>query len=59
MCGLKCKTTTVKKILKKHGIINWRAKKQPELTEEENVLKQLTWCLAWRGLTAEEWGLII
>jgi hypothetical protein len=57
-CGLKCKTTTVKKILKKHGITNWRAKKRPELTED-NALKRLAWCLVWRGLTAEEWGLII
>jgi hypothetical protein len=57
-CGLICKTTIVKKILKKHGITNWRAKKRPELTEE-NALKRLVWCLAWRGLTAEEWGLIL
>jgi len=39
-CGLSYKRTTVKKILKKHGIANWRAKKRPELTEA-HVLKRL------------------
>jgi hypothetical protein len=47
-CGLRCKTTTVKKILKEHGITNWRCKKRPELTEE-HALKRLAWCLAYRG----------
>ena len=56
-CQLSCKRTTVKKILKKHGIINWRAKKRPELTEE-HALKRLAWCLAHRGWTGEEWGLV-
>jgi hypothetical protein len=56
-CSLRCKPTTVKKILKRHGICNWRAKKRPELTEA-NVLKRLAWCLAYRGWTGEEWGLI-
>jgi hypothetical protein len=32
-CNLSYKLITVKKILKKHGINNWRAKKRPELTE--------------------------
>jgi len=32
-CGLTCKRSTVKKILKRHSVINWRAKKRPELTE--------------------------
>ena len=32
-CNLSCKLITVKKILKKHSISNWRAKKRPELTE--------------------------
>jgi transposase len=55
---LKCSKTTIKRILKEHGISNWRARKRPELTEE-NALKRLAWCLTWRGLTAEEWGLIM
>jgi hypothetical protein len=56
-CGLTYKRSTVKKILKKHGIYNWRAKKRPELTEA-HALKRLAWCLAHRGWTGEEWGLI-
>jgi len=36
-CGLKCKTSTVKKILKKHGIANWKCKKRPFLTEAHAV----------------------
>jgi hypothetical protein len=44
-CGLDCKTTTVKKILKQHGIANWRCKQRPELTEA-HALKRLAWCLA-------------
>ena len=56
-CGLDCKTTTVKKILKQHGIANWRCKQRPELTEA-HALKRLAWCLVRRGWTAEGWGLI-
>jgi hypothetical protein len=56
-CNLSCKPTTVKKILKKHGISNWRAKKRPELTEA-HALARLAWCLVRKGWTAEEWGLV-
>lgn len=52
-CGLGCKTTTVKKILKQHGIANWRAKRRPFLTEA-NAAKRLTWCLERRHWTAED-----
>ena len=52
-CNLSCKPTTVKKILKKHGISNWRAKKRPELTEA-HALARLAWCLVRKGWTAEE-----
>jgi hypothetical protein len=55
--GFPGKKDTVKKILKKHGICNWRARRRPLLTEV-NAAKRLAWCLKWRGLTAEEWGLI-
>jgi hypothetical protein len=56
-CNLRCKITTIKKILKQHGICNWRAKKRPELTEA-HAAARLAWCLAHRGWTAEEWGLV-
>jgi transposase InsO family protein len=56
-CGLNCKTSTVKKILKKYGIANWKCKKRPFLTEV-HAAKRLAWCLAHRHWTAEEWGLI-
>jgi hypothetical protein len=32
-CGLRCRPTTVKTILRKYGISNWRAKRRPELIE--------------------------
>jgi hypothetical protein len=56
-CNLSYKPTTVKKILKKHSICNWRAKKRPELTEA-HALTRLAWCLVREGWTAEEWGLV-
>jgi len=56
-CNLRCKRETVKKILKRHSIANWRAKKRLELTEA-HALKRLAWALAHRGWTGEEWGLI-
>jgi hypothetical protein len=52
-CGLSYKKTTVKKILKKYSMANWRAKKRLELTEA-HALKQLAWALAHRGWTGEE-----
>ncbi|PMD31062.1 hypothetical protein L207DRAFT_537485 [Hyaloscypha variabilis F] len=52
-CGLLYRRSTVKKILKKHSICNWRAKKRPELIEA-HALNRLTWCLAYRGWTSEE-----
>ena len=39
-CGLKIKRTTIKKILKRHGIINWRARRRPFLTKA-NAVKRL------------------
>jgi hypothetical protein len=56
-CNLSCRRETVKKICKRHGITNWRCKKRPELTEE-HALKRLAWCLAHKGWTDEEWGLV-
>lgn len=55
-CGLNCSITTIKRVLKIHGISNWKARKRPELTEK-HAIKRLAWCLARRGWTAEEWGL--
>ena len=39
-CGLKIKRDTVKRILKKYGIVNWRARRRPFLTEK-NAAKRL------------------
>ena len=57
-CSLSCKKNTVKKILKEHGIKNWKCKKRPYLTQK-NANKRLAWCLAHRGRTIEEWGMIM
>jgi hypothetical protein len=57
-CGLGCRKSTVKKILAKYGIANWRAKKRPLLTEE-HAAKRLAWCLAHRDWNAEDWGMVV
>jgi hypothetical protein len=46
--------TTLKTILKKHGISNWRAKRRPELTEE-HAAKRLAWCLLRKNWGVEDW----
>ena len=46
-CNLDCKTSTIKTILKKYGIANWRAKKRLELTEAYAAAR-LAWCLVQR-----------
>jgi len=46
--------TTLKTILKKHGISNWRAKQRPELTEEV-AAKRLAWCLVRKNWGVDEW----
>ncbi|TEY26914.1 hypothetical protein BOTCAL_1163g00010 [Botryotinia calthae] len=56
--GLDCSVTTIKRILTKYGIANWRCKKRPELTPA-HAAKRLEWCLAHRGLTVEEWRLVV
>lgn len=56
--GVACSARTIKRILVDHGITNWRAKRRPLLTEL-HAAKRLAWCLAYRGWTKEEWGLIM
>jgi hypothetical protein len=56
--GVTFKKSTLKHILKGAGITNWRAKRRPALTEAV-AAKRLAWCLAHRGWTAEEWGLVV
>jgi hypothetical protein len=56
-CGLSIHRDAIKRILSRHGIINWRARRRPFLTEV-NAAKRLAWCLKWRHITVEEWGLI-
>jgi transposase len=55
-CELSIKKTTIKTILTRHGITNWRARRRPFLTEK-NTVKRLAWCLKHQGLTEEEWGM--
>jgi hypothetical protein len=47
------KKSTIKKILKKHHITNWRAKRRPELTEA-HAARRLAWCLENRHRNVEE-----
>jgi len=54
--GVEIKRDTVKRILKQHGITNWRAKRRPELTEV-HAAKRLAWCLRNRHRRPEEWGM--
>lgn len=51
--GVKISTTTIKTILKEHGIENWRAKKRPFLTEDV-VAQRLTWCIKRKDWTIED-----
>jgi hypothetical protein len=44
-CGLELCNTTLKTILSRHGISNWRAMKRPFLTEEVAKLRY-AWCKA-------------
>jgi hypothetical protein len=43
----------IKKILKKHGISNWRAKKRPFLIEEV-ARKRYLWCKARKDWTVAD-----
>jgi hypothetical protein len=43
-CGLFIKRDTIKKILKRYSIVNWRARRRLFLTKE-NTAKQLAWYL--------------
>jgi hypothetical protein len=56
--GVLCSTSTIKKILKAHGIVNRRAKRRPFLSPKV-AAKRLAWCLRHQGYTAEEWGLFM
>jgi hypothetical protein len=47
------KRDTIKRILKRHSITNWRARRRPFLTEI-NAAKRLAWYLKMRGYTYEE-----
>jgi hypothetical protein len=57
-CGVSCSRNTLKKILKEHGITNWRCKKRPFLTEKAAAARY-AWCKERRLWTAEEWGLFM
>jgi hypothetical protein len=46
-------TSTLKRILKKHGISNWRAKKRPALTQEA-ARKRYLWCKARQHWTEDD-----
>jgi transposase len=57
-CGLACSKSTLRKILKEHGITNWRAKRRPFLTEK-NAAARLKWCLERQHWLAEDWALVV
>ena len=57
-CGLEIHPNTVKKILKEHGIQNWKCKRRPFLTPEL-AAKRLAWCLEHKDWRAEEWGMVV
>ena len=46
--------STLKSILKKHGILNWCAKKRPALIEE-HAAARLAWCLLRKDWGVDEW----
>ena len=52
-CGVDLSTSTLKRILKKYSISNWRAKKRPALTEEA-ARKRYLWCKVRRHWTEED-----
>lgn len=56
--GVTCSTSTLKRILKTHGISNWRAKRRPFVTDIV-AAKRLAWCLARSHWTTEEWGCVM
>jgi len=57
-CNLSFSHRTIKKILAEHGIVNWRARRRPFLTEEMAAAR-LAWCLKHRYMSEEEWGLFM
>jgi hypothetical protein len=54
-CNLTISTSTIKRILKEHGILNWRARRRPFLTEA-HAARRLAWCLHHKDYTVEDWG---
>ena len=42
-CQPSIKKGTIKKILKEYGIVNWRARRRPFLSEK-HAAKRLVWC---------------
>jgi len=57
-CGVGFRKSTLKRILKEHGITNWRAKRRPFLTPK-HAAKRLAWCLKHRFRNDEEWGMVL
>jgi hypothetical protein len=53
-CLVKLCNSTLKSILKKHGITNWHAKKRPHLTEEHAAIR-LAWCIERLDWTVKDW----
>ena len=52
-CGLEISHSTIKRILRKHGITTWQAKKRPQLTELL-ASKRLAWAKARKDWTKED-----
>lgn len=57
-CGVACSKSTLKKILKKHGIQNWKCKRRPFLTAK-HAAARLAWCIRHQGWNKETWGMVV
>ena len=56
--SVKVSKSTIKRVMKKHGIANWRAKRRPALTPE-HARKRLIWARQHQNWTPEQWQNII
>lgn len=57
-CSLNCSKSTVKTILKEHGIQNWKCKRRPYLTAK-HAAARLAWCIRHQHWNKETWGMVV
>jgi hypothetical protein len=56
--GIQCCNKTLQRLLARHNIVNWRAKKRPLLTEE-HAQKRLQWANKYKDWTREDWAKVV